>query len=319
MVRQNITNKKILITGATGFIGSNIARYFLKSGAKVFVFTRKTSNKWRINDILDAITEYRVDLLDEEKLEKVVSEIKPEIIIHNAIYGGFTFQQNENDIIKTNLLGTVNLINACAKTGFELFINTGSSSEYGVKNYPMKETDLLEPVNVYGGSKAAATLICQEKAKIGKLPVVTLRLFSPYGYYEAATRLIPSVIIASLSGVNPKASSATPVRDFVFIEDVISAYIKTIEKGDDIHGEIFNIGYGVQHSVGEVISEVISMTNDRLKPKWGIASNSRIEPKVWQADISKANKILDWYPQYDLKSGLEKTINWFKEKRGLYK
>lgn len=314
-----LKNRKILITGYTGFVGSNLARYFIKAGADVYVFTRKTSNKWRIKDVLKELTEYQVDLLNYSALKRIISEIRPEVIIHTAVYGGFTFQRNETDIINTNLIGTSNLINACAQVGFELFINTGSSSEYGIKNSPMKEADLLEPINIYGVSKAAAALLCQEKAMAEKLPIVTLRLFSPYGYYEAENRLIPSVILSCLKSKNPKASSPTAVRDFVFIEDVISAYVSAIRQKDNISdGGIFNIGAGLQHSVGEVIAEVIKMSDNKLKPEWGTVSNPRIEPKIWQADISKAKEILDWQPQYNLQSGLEKTIKWFEENIAIY-
>jgi len=314
-----IKNKRVLITGSTGFIGANLTREFLKLGFEVYIFTRVTSNKWRLSDILKDVKEYCVDLSDRERLEKIILDIKPEIILHTAVYGGYPFQKNTDKIMQTNIVGTVNILSACSRVGFDIFVNTGSSSEYGTKHSPMRETDLLEPNNDYGVSKASATLFCQTKAKSEKLPIVTLRLFSPYGCYEEPTRLIPSVIVACLRGENPKVSSPDPVRDFIFIEDIMDAYVKVIETKKEIEGEIFNIGYGRQYSVGEVVSRIIELTGNRVKPEWKSIPNPRFEPITWVADISKAKRFLNWQPRHDFEKGLEKTIKWFEKNMPLYK
>ena len=313
-----IKNKKVLITGATGFIGSNLVRKSLELNANIHIFTRAVSNKWRINDVLGDVKEYCVDLLDYEKLEKVILDIKPEIIFHTAVYGGYPSQCKGKKIFETNLAGTINLINACRKIDFELIINTGSSSEYGLKNVPMRESDLLEPINDYGVSKASATLYCQAIAKRENRPITTLRLFSPYGYYEELSRLIPSTILSCLRNINPKVSASDSMRDFVFIEDVISAYIKVVENNDKAAGKIFNIAYGKHYSVGEVVSNIIKLTGVKLNPEWGKVFNPRMEPKIWQADISMAIELLNWQPEYSLDRGLERAIEWFKNNIDLY-
>jgi len=312
-----LKGKKVLITGSTGFIGTNLVRRFLKIGAEIHILTRTTSNKWRIKDVLKYVNEYCVDLLDYEKLEPIILDIKPEMIFHTATYGGYPFQKDVDKIIQANFIGTVNLVNACKKADFELFANTGSSSEYGVKSKPMTEEDILEPANDYGVSKAAATLYCQAVARREKIPIVTLRLFSPYGYYEEPTRLIPSVVISCLKGINPEVSSSNSVRDFIFIEDVIDAYMK-IAEASDINGEIFNIGYGKQHSVGEVVSKIVELTGNYIRPKWGSVSPRANEPNIWQADIAKAKDVLRWEPKYSLEKGLTNTVKWFMENMVLY-
>jgi len=314
---KTLKGKKVLITGSTGFIGATLVRNFLKNGAEVHILTRVTSNKWRINDLLKEVNEYCVDLLDYEKLASIISDIAPEIIIHTAIYGGYPFQKDIKKIIESNFIGTVNLVNACQKVDFELFVNTGSSSEYGIKSKPMTEEDILEPVDDYGVSKAAATLYCQAVARREKIPVVTLRLFSPYGYYEEPTRLIPSVVISCLKGRNPEVSSPNSVRDFIFIEDVIDAYMKVTETSD-IGGKIFNIGYGRQQSVGEVVNKIVELTGNTVRPEWGSVPKRANEPNVWQADITKVKDILKWVPKYSLEKGLAKTVKWFMENMVLY-
>lgn len=309
--------KTVLITGATGFVGSCLIHKLVNVNYDIHIIKREQSDVWRIKDILNRIESHNVDLFDRNGLEKLVKNIRPEIIFHTATYGGYPFQKDTNKIIQTNIIGTVNLVNACSKNGFDIFVNTGSSSEYGIKSKPMSEEDLLEPIDSYGVSKGAATLFCQAKAKSERLPIVTLRLFSPYGYYEELTRLIPSVIKSCLLGENPKVSSPNSIRDFIFIENVLDAYMRVIE-ASDIDGEIFNIGYGKQHSVGEVVDKIVRLTGNKVKPVWGSVPKRSNEPTIWQADISKAKDILKWEPKHNMDEGLSKTIKWFEKNISLY-
>jgi nucleoside-diphosphate-sugar epimerase len=308
-----LKNKRILITGATGFVGANLARHFLKKGANISIFTRKASDIWRIRDILKHIAEYQVGLEDENKINRIIPKIKPEIVLHAAVYGAYPSQNNAKKIIETNFTGTVNLLNACRKADVEVFVNTGSSSEYGIKDEPMREDSMLEPISEYGVSKAAATLFCQAVAKKEKRIIATLRLFSPYGYYEEPFRLIPSLVLSCLKSENPKLSSPDSVRDFIFIEDVVEAYEKVISHKDKAGGEIFNIGSGKQHTVREIADEIIKLAGNKVQPEWRVMPNLRYEPLHWQADIRKAEKILNWYPENVLEKGLFKNIRWYKE------
>ncbi len=310
--------KRVLITGATGFIGANLCREFLRKGASLYVLTRKTSNKWRIKDILPDLKEISSDLLDADNLKREILSVKPEIILHTATYGGYHFENDAKKIIETNLLGTMNLVNACKNIDFEVFVNTGSSSEYGIKAKAMKENDILEPINVYGVSKAAATLYCQAFALKEKRPLVTLRLFSPYGYYDEPARLIPSVALSCLKGVNPGLASPLPVRDFLFIEDLTDAYVKIVENSRKLKQMIFNIGSGNQYSVGDIVDKLIKLSGKKVVPDWGAVINPRVEPGLWLADASLAEKSFGWKAATDLESGLKKTMAWFAVNRSLY-
>ena len=309
--------EKVFITGATGFIGSNLTRRYLEQGAEVFINLRKTSDTWRIKDILSEVNSVPVDITDYEKLREVIKNVRPDIIFHTATYGGSAEQKITERIIETNITGTVNLVRSCRDTGVRLLVNTGTSSEYGMKNSAMKETSLLEPVNEYGVAKAAATLFCQTYAVMDKLPIVTLRLFSPYGRYEQKSRLVPSVILAALQKINPKISSHQFVRDFIYIDDILNAYeAATILKNPS--GKIFNIGSGQQHSVGDIVEIIIGHLGNEVTVEVGAPQAWMNEPKVWQADIHKAKTELSWAPKYSLDDGLAATIDWFKVNKGLY-
>ncbi|MBN1914097.1 MAG: NAD(P)-dependent oxidoreductase [Candidatus Omnitrophica bacterium] len=315
---MSLKNRKVLITGATGFVGANLLRYCLNLGAKAYIFTRKSSDNWRIADIMGDVRQYRLDLTDDVKLKAAIRRIKPEFILHSAAYGGHPYQTESDKIFAANLTGTMNLVSACARTGFRLFINTGSSSEYGLKNKPMREDQSLEPVTDYGAAKAAATLFCIALAKKEKLPIVTLRLFSPYGYYEDGRRLMPHIIISSLRKKRPALSSPRNVRDFVFIEDVLDAFLKAMLRPAGLEfGQIINIGSGRQKSISDVLGVVARSCGYKLKPKWG-ALNTRPEPAFWQADISQAKDVLKWQPRHDLKQGIDKMLRWFSNNIRLY-
>ena len=313
-------NKKILITGVTGFVGANLLRKLIDSKNDIHIIIRSTSNLWRINDIIDKVNTHICDLTNRENVENLVLKIKPQIIFHLAVYGGYQFQKESLKIINTNLIGTINLLDACCEIGFECFINTGSSSEYGIKNKPMSENDLLEPINEYGIAKAAATLYCQAIGRKKNLPIFTLRLFSPYGYYEGSTRLIPYLIISCLRGSDLNLANPYAVRDFNFVEDVIDAFIETYNNKENIFpGDIFNVGNAEQHSVQEVFELVKRLTGYKEEPHWGKAKlRDSDNAKVWIADNDKVKKIIGWKPLHNIENGLKKNIEWFEKHLYLY-
>lgn len=309
---------KVLITGATGFVGACLTENLVREDYQVNIVARENSNTWRLNKIINDVNVINAELSNEDQVIKIVNNIKPEIIFHLATYGGYAFQQDKEKVINTNFIGTVNLINACCNIDFNAFINVGSSSEYGVKSVSMKETDLLEPINTYGVSKSAATLYCQMLAKTQKKPIATVRLFSPYGYYEDKTRLIPSVILACLNNENPKLASGDAVRDFIFIEDAIEL-LKKVSRYSNISGKIYNAGSGTQHSVKKMVNTIISISNSNAKPEWGCVEGRKSDiASKWEADMSFVKDELDWMPKFSLARGVEKTIQWFKENIKLY-
>ena len=314
---NQLSGKKVFITGATGFVGSNLVRRALSQGADVYINTRSSSDTWRIRDNLADVTVVSADITEFEKIRDSLSDVKPEIIFHTAVYGGSAEQSDIQKIIDTNICGTVNLLKCCRTLNLDLFVNTGSSSEYGLKNYPMKESDILDPVTDYGAAKAAATLFCRSHAMSEKIPVVTLRLFSPYGPYEQKNRLVPSVVLAALQKTSPVIASRQFVRDFIFIDDVLDAYeAATLIRHPS--GEIFNIGSGQQHTVGEVTDTIISLLGNEVTAQTGRPQAWKNEPTCWQADIHRATSELHWEPRYSLQDGLATTVDWFKKNKTLY-
>ena len=314
-----MSKKSILITGATGFVGANLVRRLINGKNEVNIILRKTSDTWRIDDVKEKLNAHYVDLNNFKELNKVVNKIKPQVIYHLATYGAYPFQKDTDKIFKINVLGTNNLLNSCAELGFKAFINVGSSSEYGVKSKPMLENNLLEPDSYYGVAKASQTLLCQCLAKNKNLPIVTLRLFSPYGPYEASTRLVPVLINSCFDGKDLNLVSKKTVRDFNFIDDVVDAFLKTASNANKLSGEILNIANGRQRTLEEVVSLIINLTKSKSKLNWGGIKDYSPEAGIWEADISKTKKFLNWSPSYNLESGIKETIIWFKKNRVKYK
>jgi len=291
---------RYLITGAAGFVGANLVRGLADKNNEVYALIRKT-NPWRINDLLISgkVKGCYADLTNLEDLKKCIQSIKPDFIFHTAVYGAYPGRQKDiNLMIQTNIIGTINLIEAAEEIPI---INTGSTSEYGIKEAPMKETDLCLPDNDYGWSKLSQTLYCQKK----KIP--TLRLFSVYGPWEDPNRLIPILTKAKIN--NSPLSLRNSVRDYIYSEDVVDAFIKASEEYERIKGEIINIGSGKQSSVKDILLIIDNINTQRLKINWDFKA-IQTEPKVWVADIEKANKLLNWKPRYTVEQGLKKTYEW---------
>ena len=292
---------RIAVTGASGFVGANLVNS-LKDRHEVFALSR-SSNNWR----LDGFDTERVDITDRERTISIIRGLKLDVIIHCAVYGGYHFETDTRQIIDTNIIGTMNVIDACDNTTF--FINTGSSSEYGIRDSPMKESDLIRPNTDYAMTKALITNLLVSKG----IYSTTLRLFSVYGYYEERHRLIPTVLYSMIRGTDLVLSNRHNVRDFIFVEDVVRAYNAVIAKRDKLEmGEIFNVGTGKQTSV----EDVVKIT--KAKVRWNSEVRTPEPERVWQADISKIKSELGWEPEYDLRTGLDKTKRWMEENIEFY-
>lgn len=311
-------NEHYLVTGATGFIGANLVRKLILQNNPVSIIARNKDLNWRLHDIVSKLDIHVVDLTDP-KLSEIISKIQPTIIFHLATYGTSSSEVEIDKMVDVNIKGTLNLIRAVKKTHFKLFLNTGSSSEYGMKTLPMCESDVLEPINDYGISKAVVSMFCQKIAKTENLPIVTFRLFSPYGQFESKERFIPTVITRMLKNEPLELSSPVFVRDFIFIQDVVDAYLHAVDNNLPL-GAIINIASGKQHTLEDVVNLVREHTGSTSKVVWNPlkAQSRQVEPICWQANTKIATSILKWEPKYSLKSGIGSFIQWMKENSNYY-
>ena len=306
--------ERVLITGAGGFIGSYLSGFFAAGGYEVGAGVRLGGSTWRLADAHCRIVE--MDIGNSESVEAAFAAFRPDAVINCAAYGAYSTQQDPKLIHATNVDGLAALLAASETHEVEKFVQTGSSSEYGIKTAPMKETDATEPYSEYGRTKVKATAMALEAAE-GGLACAVIRPFSAYGDWEDKNRLIPALILSALAKKPANLSSPLPVRDFIYIEDLARGYKAVLESGR-MSGEIFNLGCGRQYSVGDAASLVGRLVPGAMPPAWNAVENKRMEPGFWMADISKAQRLLGWKPAFSFEAGLKKSIAWFRAHASQY-
>lgn len=311
---MNRKNKRsVFITGASGFLGANIARAFLKKNYSVHILNRTKNISWRLKDIEKILKIHRGDVTNSKSLHAALHKSKPDYIIHLATYGAYHFQTESKKIVNTNIVGTLNLLEASKDIPYKCFINTGSSSEYGYKNTSMKEKDYCDPESFYAATKLSAANICKVFAKLNNKPIVTLRLFSVYGPYEEKTRLIPTIIKSLILNEEIKLTKGNVRRDFIYIEDVINAYFLAIKYAKKIRGEIFNIGTGYEYTNSEVVQKLFKVTNKKTHVLKNSYPKRGWDTSHWKADISYTKKQINWKPMFTIDMGLKTAYSWFEK------
>jgi nucleoside-diphosphate-sugar epimerase len=311
--------KRVLVTGASGFVGANLARRLVRDGHEVSILVRDKADLWRLSDLLDAIRILHCTLVDREGVERAVVEIGPEWVFHLAVHGAYSWQTDLKEMIDTNLTGTANLIDACLKVGFEAFVNTGSSSEYGFKSHACNEDDLLEPNSYYAITKASATHLCRLTARNKGVHIPTLRLYSVYGPYEEPKRLIPTLIVKGIGGVLPVLVDSTIARDYIHIDDVLEAYLLAAAKRTAEPGAIFNVGTGIQSSIEQIVAVTRTVFNLKAEPNWGSMPNRIWDSSNWVSDNRKLITELGWQPKHNLDSGFRNTVDWMLSNPTIHK
>jgi len=306
------SKRKILVTGGAGFIGASLTRKLLRVNYNVNLILKESSDLWRIKDILNKVKVYHVDLLNKKRLAEIVSKINPNFIIHLATYNDYRKQASVEEMVDINIKGALNLLLASKNIDYELFINTGSSSEYGIKNKPMNEKDCLEPISFYAATKASTTFLCKIFAKEYNKLIVTLRPFSVYGPYEEKTRFIPTIIKAIIENKPINLTPGKQRRDFIYIQDVVDIYIKTMLCGKKLSGQILNMGTGIEYTNDEVVRTLFRIAGKKTKINKGAFPKRIWDTSHWVAGITRTKRLLNWSPSFTLEEGLRKTYLWYK-------
>jgi nucleoside-diphosphate-sugar epimerase len=304
--------KRVIVTGGTGFVGANLTRRLLRDGHEVHLLIRSNYQPWRIETIRDEVHIHEVQLHDIESVTRVIDQIRPDWIFHLAVYGAFSSQTDVQQMLQTNIHGTINLVQACLKTGFEAFVNTGSSSEYGFKDHPPAETEMIEPNSPYAASKAAGTLFCRQTARQQHVHLPTLRLYSVYGPYEDPTRLVSTLIVRGLQGELPPLVGPETARDFVHVADVVEAYLLAATLPGQEPGAIFNVGTSVQTTLREAVAVAREVLNISAEPIWGAMPARSWDTSIWVSENCKICKELAWTPRFNFLRGFTATVEWFR-------
>lgn len=318
--------KKVLVTGAGGFIGSHLTEQLVALGANVKAFVRYNSrNNWGLLEMLplhirDNLEVVMGDLKEPEAVRNAVKDV--DIIFHLAALISIPYSYlNPRDVVETNILGTLNILNAAKECSIQTLIHTSSSEVYGTAQYvPIDEKHPLQAQSPYAASKIGADKLVESYHLSYGLPTAIVRPFNTYGPRQSARAVIPTTITQSLTKDKIFLGAMHPTRDFVYVEDTVDGFIKAAESTKSI-GEVINLGSGEEISIGDIADKIISLVGKevevvfdatRLRPE-----SSEVERLV--ADATKARELIGWEPQTSLDEGLKKTIEWISEWITMYK
>ncbi len=317
--------KKVLVTGAGGFIGSHLTERLFELGANVRAFVRYTSRsdegfiKYFSDDLRKHMDIVYGDIRELETVVKAVDGV--DVIFNLAALVGIPYSYiHPQEVIEANTIGTLNLLMAARDVGIEKLVQTSTSEVYGTARYvPINEEHPKQPQSPYSASKIAADAIALSFYHSFDLPVAVIRPFNTYGPRQSDRAVIPSIISQALTKDRLTLGSTTPTRDFTFVTDTAEGFIKVAESEKSVGMEI-NIGSGQEISIEDLIRKIISLVGrdiviehdkERVRP-----ASSEVERLC--ADNTSARKLLGWSPKVSLTHGLEKTINFIKNNLGFY-
>jgi NAD dependent epimerase/dehydratase len=326
---MDLSNKKILVTGADGFIGSHLTEELVRRGHSVRAFVLYNSfNSWgwldqAAPDIRKSLNVFSGDVRDPHGVKQAMKGC--DIVLHLAALIAIPYSYHSPDTyVDTNVKGTLNIVQAVRELEVEKVIHTSTSEVYGTARFvPMNEDHPLQGQSPYSASKIGADQIAMSYYSSFNTPVSIIRPFNTYGPRQSARAVIPTVITQIANGQRKiKLGSLHPTRDFNYIMDTVGGFIAAAESDRSV-GEIINIGSNYEISIGDtvkLISELmgapveIETDEARIRP-----DKSEVE-RLW-ADNTKAKRLLGWEPLYagieGLRRGLRATIDWFKNPENL--
>lgn len=299
----------ILVTGASGFVGSNLFKTIRSLRSDVFAGVRRDKG-WRLADVADEQV-VAVDLNDAAATKNLVHSMNPQTVFDCAAYGAYSFEHDPSLIYETNFQALVNLASQLAARPFSAFVHAGSSSEYGANSNAPSEIDRCVPNSHYAVSKVSAADFLRYMGKQRSFPCANLRLYSVYGPLEDTSRLVPTVLRRAIDGELPPFVDENTSRDFVHVDDVCAAFVLAAAKMNPaIYGEDFNIGTGTKTTIGDLARLVRAMYRVPAEPKFGTMEGRRWDLPDWVANPAKAREVLGWHAEIGLEAGLRQTAGW---------
>ncbi|GAB1470978.1 SDR family NAD(P)-dependent oxidoreductase [Chloroflexota bacterium] len=323
---MNWNGKKVLVTGAGGFIASHLIERLVGAGAQVRGFVRYNSRndlgmlKWLAPEILSQIEIMQGDLRDNEAVRNAVRGVDAVFHLGALIAIPYSYV-NPREVIDVNIMGTLNVLMAARDFGTRRVVHTSTSEVYGTAQYvPIDEKHPLQGQSPYSASKIGADRIVESFYRSFETPVVTLRPFNTYGPGQSMRAVIPTIIVQALTRDEVKLGSLEPSRDFTFAKDTADGFVKAAE-AEGVLGEEINLGNDNTIRIGDLAEKVFKIIGKTPKI---VADPQRIRPgksevmKLW-ASNEKAKRMIGWEPRISLDEGLRATIEWISAHLDLYR
>jgi NAD dependent epimerase/dehydratase len=322
----SLRGRAVLVTGAGGFIGGHLVEMLVAEGARVTALVRYNSRNERGTlDWIDPSVAAEVEVMlgelrDVESVSRAVQGA--EVVLHLGAQIAIPYSYvNPRDFFEVNVLGTLNVAQACLAAGVERVVHTSTSEVYGsAQHVPITERHPLEPQSPYAASKLAADKLMDSWHRSFNLPVVVLRPFNTYGPRQSARAIIPTIISQALAGDTLRLGSLKPRRDLTFVRDTASAMIAAATSPETV-GETIQLGTGEAVSVGEIVAAVGELMGKDLRP---VLDEARVRPEhsevqLLLSDPALARRRLGWAPTVTLREGLERTIEWIARNADRYR
>ncbi len=294
------SGQRVLVTGATGFIGRHLCGVLVGLGAEVHGVSR-SSFAWHT---AKGIKLWQADLTDLEAVRQLVAKVRPHLIYHLA--GMVTARQDIDLVLPmlySNLVGTVHVLLAANASDCQRVVVASSAEE------PRANDDV--PLSPYAAAKFAATVYSRTFSELYDLPVVVARLFMGYGPGQDQDKLIPYVIRCLLAGESPKLSSGNRTCDFIYVLDIVRGLL-VLGVRSNVDGHIVELGSGQGTTIREVVDMILELTGSPAKPRFG-ALPDRVGGQARVADLTATRRLLDWEPVWLLRDGLRETIRWVQQ------
>lgn len=318
---MDLSGKRVLVTGADGFIGSHLAEALVTAGADVRAFVYYNSfGSWGWLDTVPAATRDSLDVFagDVRDPNGVRTALKGcDAVLHLAALIGIPYSYHSPDsYVDTNVKGTLNVLQAARDLGTQRVVVTSTSEVYGTaQRVPIDESHPLQGQSPYSATKIAADKMAEAFHRSFGLPVVTVRPFNTYGPRQSARAFIPTVITQLLDGADEvRLGSLHPTRDLTFVADTVAGFI-ALASCDAAVGREVNLGTGVEHAVGDVAAALV----DLIAPGTPIVADcERVRPEASEverllADASLARELAGWEARVPLAEGLARTVEWFRD------
>jgi dTDP-glucose 4,6-dehydratase len=311
-----LRGKKVLVTGAAGFIGSHLAERLAALGADVRAFVHYNSlgsTGWLDESASAAdIDVHFGDIADRDSVRDAMAG--RDIVFHLAALIGIPYSYvAPESYVRTNVTGTLNVLQAARETG-ALVIHTSTSEVYGTAQFvPITEAHPLQGQSPYSASKIGADQLAQSFHLSFGLPVVTVRPFNTYGPRQSLRAIIPTIITQALKGNGVRLGNLSPTRDLNFVSDTVEGFVRAASTPAAV-GETFNLGSGREISIGDLVDLIARQIGRQISPA---VDNERVRPSGSEverllADASRARKVLGWSPAVSLEDGIGRTLEWLQ-------
>lgn len=317
--------RKVLVTGAGGFIGSHLVERLVQEGAQVRAFVRYTSrgDAGLLNQIapglLAEIELVAGDLRDQAAIRSAMKNIQTVLHLGAVIAIPYSYK-HPAEVVETNVLGTLNVLLTARESNVERIVHTSTSEVYGTaKVVPMAENHPLQGQSPYSASKIGADKLAEAFYCSYDLPVVTLRPFNTYGPRQSARAVIPSIITHALTQGVIRLGNLDAKRDLTYVTDTVAGFLKAAET-PGVEGETFNLGMGSEIRIQELAELILELIGSSVPLE---VEKARLRPEKSEvgrllSDNRLANQRLGWIPQVPLREGLEQTITWIRKNLPFY-